>query len=384
MSTPFLEDMRAFVKEHVLGREAYFDDHEAMPPLPVFRAMHERRLLHWWIPAQHGGRGLPISDGIDVLAELAYGDPGLACTFPPALLGSMPIVLWGTEEQKERFLRPMAEQGGFAAMLGSERGAGSELLRTETTAEKDGDHYVINGDKFFASNAEHADFWVVLARAKDPPQFKAIIVPRGTPGATVVKRWPTIGIRACATYQTKFEGCRVPANLVLPVHGLRALEASLNASRALLAASMVGATRRMRDLCLAYGKQKPLKNATLLESPVFAAKLGQMEMEIEAMYQICKTAARELDERTATEDGRKRLLKSGTLKSAIVAKMLCGQLGYRIAAEASTMFGGLGYTDESLIGKLVRDVRCASIIEAGDDVLRELMFHRYARSNTPA
>jgi alkylation response protein AidB-like acyl-CoA dehydrogenase len=380
MSTPLLDEVRAFVKEHVLGRETYFDDSESMPPLPVFSAMHERKLLHWWIPAQYGGRGLSISEGLDALAELAYGDPGLGCVFPPTILGSMPIVLWGTEEQKERFLRPMAEQGSFGAMLGSERNAGSELLRMETTAEKDGDHYVINGDKFFASNAEHADYWVVVARAKDPPQFKTIIVPRGTPGAAVVKKWPTIGIRACATYQTKFEGCRVPASLVLPVHGLRALEASLNPSRVAMSACAIGGARRARDLCLAYAKQKPLKNATLLDSPVFAAKLGQMEMEIEAMYQVCKAAAREFDESTATEEGRKRMLKAGTIKAAIVSKMLCGQLGYRIATEASTMFGGLGYTDELLIGKLVRDLRCVSIIEAGDDVLREMMFHRYVRS----
>jgi alkylation response protein AidB-like acyl-CoA dehydrogenase len=384
MSTPILDEVRAFVKDHVLGREDHFDDAAAMPPLPVFGTMHERKLLHWWIPTQYGGRGLSVSEGVDVVAELAYGDPGLACNNPPTLLGSIPIVLWGTDEQKERFLRPMAEQGGFAAMLGSERGAGSELLRMETTAEKDGDDYVINGDKFFASNAEHADFWTVIARAKDPPQFKAIIVPRGTPGATIVRRWPTIGIRACVTYQTKFENCRVPASLVLPVHGLRAMEASLNPSRVLLSACAIGAARRVRDLCLAYGKQKPLKNATLLDNAVFTAKLGQMEMEIEAMYQVCKAAAREFDESVATEDGRKKMLKSGTIKAALVSKMLCGQLGYRIAAEASTMFGGLGYTDDSLIGKLVRDVRSVSIIEAGDDVLREMMFHRYVRGNIPA
>lgn len=384
MTASLLDDMRAFVREHVLGREAYFDDHEAMPPLPVFREMEERRLLHWWIPERLGGRGVSLSEGVEAMMELAYGDPGLGCTFPPALLSSMPLVLWGSEAQQERFLRPMAEQGSFGAMLASERGAGSELLRTETTAEKDGDHYVITGDKFFASNAEHATYWVVLARAKDPPQFKAFIVPRGTPGATIVKRWPTIGIRACATYQTRFEGCRVPADLVLPVHGLRALEASLNPSRVVMSACAVGAARRIRDLCLAYAKQKPLRSATLLDHPVFAAKLGQMEMEIETMTLICKAAAREIDERIATEEGRKGLLKGGTVKPAIVAKMLCGQLGYRIATEASTMFGGLGYTDESLIGKLVRDMRCVSIIEAGDDVLRELMFHRYVRSAAPA
>lgn len=93
MSTPFLDDVRAFVKEHVLGREAHFDNPAAMPPLPVFGAMHERKLLHWWIPAQYGGRGISVSEGMDATIEMAYGDPGLACNYPPTLLGSMPLVL---------------------------------------------------------------------------------------------------------------------------------------------------------------------------------------------------------------------------------------------------------------------------------------------------
>lgn len=374
-----VEDMKVFVAERVLGREGEFDVVGAPPPVMTFQQMQERKLLHWWIPEKYGGRGVSITEGMDAVIELAYGDPGLAATMPPTLLSSMPLVLWGTDEQKERFLRPMAEKGGFSSMMGSEQAAGSELLRTETTAEKDGDDYVLNGDKFFAANAEHADYWVVLARSKDAPQFKSMIVPRGTPGATISQRWGSIGIRACTVYRTKFENCRVPASHVVPVHGLRALEASLNPSRALLSSVAIGAARRARDLCLAYAKQKTLKNATLLENPVFAAKLGQMEMELETMYLVCKTAAREFDEAVTTDEGRKRMLKTGTIKSAIVSKMLCGQLGYRIASEASTMFGGLGYTDESLIGKLVRDVRCVSIIEAGDDVLRELLYHRYVR-----
>lgn len=377
--TPFVDEMKAFVKDQVLGREAYFDDAAQMPSLSTFSQMHERKLLHWWIPQQYGGRGIGIAEGMDAIIELAYGDPGLAASAPPTVLSSMPIVLWGTEEQKEMFLRPMAERGGFSAMMGSEREAGSELLRTETTADKDGDDYILNGDKYFGANADHADYWVVLARSKDAPQFKSVIVPRNTPGATIVERWSTIGIRACAVYRMKFEQCRVPATHVIPVHGLRALEAALNPSRALLSAVAIGSARRVRDLCLAYAKQKPLKGATLLESPVFAAKLGQMEMELETMYLVARTAAREFDDAVATEDGRKKMLKAGTFKSAIVSKMLCGQLGYRIASEASTMFGGLGYTADSLVGKLVRDVRCVSIIEAGDDVLRELMYHRYVR-----
>lgn len=376
MST-FLDNIRAFVKEHVIGHE--LDDLALSPPLPMFQKMHEHKLLHWWIPQQYGGQGLSIEECVDVMAEVAYADPGLGAAFAPTMLSSIQVQLWGSDAQKERVLRPMAERGAFTAMMGSEEKAGSELLKTEVAAVKDGDGYVLNGDKFFAGNADHAQFWLVLAAAKDAPAFKTFIVPRATPGAIVVKKWGTIGMRGTAIYQTRFENCRVPMDTLLPVHGLRALESALNPSRTFMAAAGVGICRRMRDTCMAYAKTKVLKGAPLVDNSVFVAKIGQMEMEIEAMYQVCKAAAREIDTLIATEEGRKQMLKGGTIKQAIVAKMLCGQIGYNLVSEGSKMLGGLGYTDESIIGKLVRDMRLISIVEAGDDPLRELMFYRYVK-----
>lgn len=103
----------------------------------------------------------------------------------------------------------------------------------------------------------------------------------------------------------------------------------------------------------------------LLLNPVFAAKLGQMEMQLEAMLSVCKTAGREYDRLLAGPDPAGELLKLGSLKSAVVAKMLCGQLGWNIASVGSEMFGGLGFTEESLIGKLLRDVRYVSLVKGG-------------------
>jgi alkylation response protein AidB-like acyl-CoA dehydrogenase len=377
MTHPIVAEISAFNKEHVLGREKYFDDAEQMPPLPEFREMAKRKLLHWWIPEKYGGRGISFVDTIDIVAELAYAEGGIGSLMPPTVLCSMQLVMWGTEDQKERYLRPMAEQGTFAAMVGSEEAAGSELLRLATTATRDGDDYIINGDKYFSTNADHADYWVVLARSKDNPSFKSLIVPRNTPGAIVVKRWSSIGVRACPIYQLRFENCRVAARDILPVHGLRALEGALNPSRVMLAACAVGGARRVRDVCMAYAKEKELKKSTLVKNNAFIAKMGQMEMEIEAMYLVAKAAAREVDEATSTEEGRKKLLKTGTIKQALVAKMLGGQLGYKVAEEGSKMFGGFGYTEESIIGKLVRDLRLVAIMEAGEDPIREMIFHRY-------
>jgi len=126
-----------------------------------------------------------------------------------------------------------------------------------------------------------------------------------------------------------------------------------------------------------YAKNRSIKGAPLATNAVFAAKLGQFEMQIEVMANQCLAAAREYDAIAAQPDAGADFLRVGTLPSALSTKMFCGQTGWQIASTASEMFGGLGYTGEAVIGKLLRDMRFVSIIEGGDDVLRELMFTRY-------
>ncbi|KJS53671.1 acyl-CoA dehydrogenase, partial [Streptomyces rubellomurinus subsp. indigoferus] len=205
----------------------------------------------------------------------------------------------------------------------------------------------------------------------------AVLVPRDTPGIEVVKRWNVIGVRASYSYQVSLKGCRVPVANRLEGSGLRLLEIGLNASRILIATTGLGIARRIRDLCMTYAKTKPLRDGTLLENPVFAAKLGQMEMQIDVMKSHLLRAARDYDAVMANPNAADLWHRQGTLKSALTAKMFCGQAGWDVASVGSEMFGGLGYTDESPIGKLMRDMRYISIVEGGDDVLRDLVFSRY-------
>jgi alkylation response protein AidB-like acyl-CoA dehydrogenase len=287
------------------------------------------------------------------------------------------VDLFGSGEQRQRYLAPLARQPRFAAAAASEREAGSELLRIATVARRDRDGFVLDGTKFFSTNAAFAEFVVVVARipGERRDDYKAFVVERGNPGLQIVRRWPCIGLRSSATYELALHACTVGEGAVLAGNGLRALEVSLNASRILIAALGIGIARRLRDLCLEYAKTKTVRQQSLLKNDAFVAKLGQMEMEIETIRHVCRAAASEFDDAVGAD--RQRLHRTGTLKSAIVAKMLSGQLAWKIASVASEAFGGVGYTEESLVGKLVRDVRVISIIEAGDDVLRDLLFHRY-------
>ncbi|MEV4067082.1 acyl-CoA dehydrogenase family protein [Nonomuraea dietziae] len=373
----YLRAVQGFARRELAGKDAYLDS-LADAPLPLYERFAATGLANWWLPKEIGGLGLGLEESVRITAELAYADAGVAFTlFIPVLTTSM-VTWYGSEELKERHLGELVAGNGFCATLGSEHAAGSELARITTTARHEGDTIVLDGQKAFSTNTDFARFLVVVARAQDDPSgYLAVLVPRDTPGVTVDKRWDVIGLRSSATYQVSLSGVRVPKGNVLRGNGLRLLEVGLNASRILIAATALGVARRVRDVCMEYGATKTVKGAPLTGNAVFAARLGQFEMEIEVMANQCTAAARAYDAIAARPDAGEEFLRVGTLKQALTAKMFCGQTGWRIASAASEMFGGLGYTHESVIGKLLRDMRYVSIVEGGDDVLRELVFSRY-------
>jgi len=372
-----LARIRDFASAELLPHQEQFDSFPDVP-LPVRNSFHEQGLDNWWIPERFGGMGLVLEDSVDVVSELAYGDAGVAFTLFISILGTVGLSLYGTEEAKERYLTPMVEEGHCCATLGSERAAGSELTKIATTATPSGDGFVINGEKFFSTNAGFANFLVVFARsATSTGDHTAAVVPRNADGVRIVKRWETIGLRSAGTYQVSFERCRASSQDMLNGPGLRILEIALNASRILIASTALGIARRVRDLSMEYAKRKRVGGKPLASNAVFAAKLGQMEMDIDAMRHVCRGAAREFDAIMSEPDAADQFLRKGTLRSAVAAKSFCGRTGWKIASLGSEMFGGIGYTRESIIDKLVRDVRHVSIIEGGDDVLRDLVFNRF-------
>ncbi|MDR8412940.1 acyl-CoA dehydrogenase family protein [Nonomuraea sp. 3-1Str] len=373
----YLRAVQGFARRELTGNDAYLDS-LADAPLPLYARFAETGLANWWLPKEHGGLGLGLEESVRITSELAYADAGVAFTlFIPVLTTSM-VAWYGSEELRERYLGRLVAENGFCATLGSEHAAGSELARMTTTARVEGDTVVLDGQKAFSTNTGFAQFLVVVARSQeDPSGYLAVLVPRDTPGVTVDKRWDVIGLRSSATYQVSLSGVRVPAANVLRGNGLRLLEVGLNASRILIATTALGVARRIRDVCMEYGKSKSVKGAPLTGNAVFASRLGQFEMQIEVMTNQCLAAARAYDAIAARPDAGEEFLRTGTLKQALTTKMFCGQTGWQIASTASEMFGGLGYTHESVIGKLTRDMRYVSIVEGGDDVLRDLVFSRY-------
>ena len=373
----YLSAVQSFVQRELIGHDELLDS-LADAPLPLYERFTATGLANWWLPKAYGGLGLSLEESVRIVSELAYGDAGVAFTlFIPVLTTSM-LAWYGSDELRERHLGAMAAGGGSCPTLGSEHAAGSELARITTTVRRSGDTLILDGHKAFSTNTDFGDFLVVIAKVADSAsEYLAVLVPRDTPGITIDKRWDVIGLRSSATYQVSLTDCRVPAAHALRGNGLRLLEVGLNASRILIAATGLGVARRVRDVCMEYAKTKSVKGAPLTGNAVFASRLGQFEMQIDVMAGQCLTAARDYDAIAAREDAGPEFLRLGTLKSAISTKMFCGQAAWQITSAASEMFGGLGYTSEAIIGKLLRDVRYVSIVEGGDDVLRDLMFSRY-------
>lgn len=371
----FIQAVRNFVTNELTGQDACLDS-LADAPLPLYAKFAQTGLMNWWLPTEYGGLGMSLEDSVRIVSELAYGDAGVAFTLFVSILPTSMVAWYASDEVKERYLPPLVTGNGFCATLGSEHDAGSEMTRISTTVRREGDTLVLNGVKAFATNAEYANFLVVFGAAS-PTEHLAVVVPRENPGVKVQRRWNVNGLRASATYEVTLDDCRVPAGNVLQGNGLRLLEIGLNASRILFAATGLGIARRVRDTCLDYAKTKQLKGAPLLANAIFGGRVAQFEMQIDVMANQCVAAARDYDAIALGPDAAQQFLRTGALKKALTAKMFCGQAGWRIAAEASEMFGGIGYTNEMVIGKLLRDMRHVSIVEGGDDVLRELLFSRY-------
>lgn len=355
----------------------YFDGLPEMP-MPQSKALAQAGLANWWVPKEYGGAGVSLAAGVDIVSELSYGDAGFAFTSYLSILGATMLHLYGADELRTRLLTGLAAGGGVCATLASEETAGSELGRTETTSTRRGGGVIVNGDKYFSTNTDLAEFLVVVTRAaEDELDYRTVVIPRDTPGIKVVRRWDVIGMRGSATYEVRLRNCRVPAENVLRGNGIRVLEAGLNASRILIATTSVGLARRVRDEAMAYAERKVVKGAPLTENAVFAAKLGQLEMHIDVMRNQCLAAAAEYDRIMAGPDPAAEFLRTGSTRSALAAKMICGQAGWAVAGIGSELFGGLGYTHDHVIGKLTRELRWTSLVEGGDDVMRDLLYTRY-------
>ncbi|MDF1602422.1 acyl-CoA dehydrogenase family protein [Nocardioides sp. YIM 152315] len=311
------------------------------------------------------------------IAEMCWGDVGLLLSMPRQGLGNSAIASVANEEQHERF------DGLWASMAITEPGTGSDSANIRTTAVRDGDGYVINGEKIFVTSGDRADavvVWATLDRELGRAAIKSFVVPKGTPGMTVERLERKLGIKASDTATIRFEDCRVPAENLLGSPGIDVKQgfagamATFDNTRPLVASMAVGCARAAldltRELLAQAGVEVDYDRPAITQSAA-AARLLQMEADWEAAYLLMLQAAWMADNR-----------RPNSLEASM-AKAKAGRVGSDITLSCVELAGSVGYSEGELLEKWARDSKILDIFE-GTQQIQQLIVARRVLGLTSA
>jgi acyl-CoA dehydrogenase len=317
------------------------------------------------VPAEYGGIGLSAFDGILVGEEINWGCTGIGTSILANGLGAAPVILFGSPEQKERWLAPLAEQPILCSFALTEPGAGSDVAALRSTAAREGDEYVLNGSKTFITNAGHAEWSVVFAKT-DPAGgrrgISAFVVPMSLPGVTLEKHLEKMGQRATDTSAFALHDVRVPAENRLGEEGegFKIAMATLDFTRPGTAIGAVAVAQAAFDHALAYSKERVTFDLPIAMHQAIGFTIADMATEIQAARLLCWQAAWMLDNGMGRE---------ATLHSSF-AKRFAADTAMKVTTDAVQVLGGYGYIKEFPVEKLMRDAKLFQIYEGTSQIQR--------------
>ncbi len=334
-------------------------------PWSAINALKEAKLMGVWIPKEYGGEGGGELNLCIVVEELSKACGGVGVSYAVNALGSFPIIVGGTDEQKQKYLPDIATGKKLIAFGLSEKVSGSDAGSLQTRAEKDGDHYVLNGDKKWTTNGGAAHLFTMFCTVNPERGTRGVtgfIVERDTPGFEVGKREDLMGIRCVPVNETHLKNCRVHESQVLggtEGRGFRHAMQALDVARPFVAAQAVGLAAGALDLALEYTKNRQQFGQSVSSFQGIQWMLADMATQVEAARQLVYTAARAIDA-GATNVG----------KIAAMAKVFATDVAMQVTTNAVQLFGGYGYSREYPIEKYMRDAKITQIYEGTNQVQR--------------
>lgn len=363
-----IQDMaRGYVQERIAPFAEEWDKNKTFPA-EALKGLAELGFYGMLVPEQWGGCEIGYVAAALVLEEIAAGD-GACSTIISVTnsVGCMPILNFGTDEQKEKFLKPLASGEKLGAFCLTEPHAGSDAadLKTKAVLEKspDGDSYVINGSKQFITSGKNGDIAIVFA-VTDPSAGKkgisAFIVPTDTPGYIVANIEDKMGQNASDTAQIVFENCRIPAENLLGKEGegYKIALSGLEGGRIGIAAQAVGMARAAYEYALQYSKERTSFGKPINQHQAVQFKLADMATQVEAARQMVLHAAELRDNNLPC------------LKEACMAKLYASEAAEKVCSDAIQVLGGYGYLKDYPVERIYRDVRIAQIYEGTSEVQR--------------
>jgi len=354
---------RQFARDKLAPHAAEWDRESRFPKVAVAE-MGRLGFLGMLVPEAWDGAGADHVAYALALMEVAAGD-GSCSTIMSVhnSVGCMPVLKYGTAEQKERFLRPMARGEMLAAFCLTEPQAGSDASALKTRAERDGNHYVLNGVKQFITSGRNAQVAIVFA-VTDPARGKkgisAFIVPTETPGYTVASVENKLGQKASDTCQIVFDNMRLTPDLLLGEEGegYRIALANLEGGRIGIAAQATGMARAAYEAALTYAQERQSFGTPIAKHQAVAFRLADMATSLQAAELMTLHAA-------ALRDAGQPCLKE-----AAMAKLFASEMAERVCSDAIQIHGGYGYLSDFPVERLYRDVRVCQIYEGTSDIQR--------------
>jgi butyryl-CoA dehydrogenase len=365
------DTMRAFAQEQLAPNAARWD-RDGHFPRAELRTLGELGAMGMVVPDEWGGAGMDYVSLAVALEEIAAGD-GATSTIV-AVQNSVvcgPLAAFGTDAQKDRYLRPLARGELLGCFCLTEPHVGSDAGAITTRAEKRGDHYVLNGVKQFITTGKHADVAIVFAvtdKAAGKKGISAFVVETATPGYRVARIEEKLGQHASDTAQIAFEDCAVPAANLLGTEGggYRIALANLEAGRIGIAAQAVGMARAAFDAALSYARERESFGKPIVEHQAVNFRLADMATRIEAARQLIWHAA------SLRDAGQP------CLREASMAKLFASEMAERVCSDAIQIHGGYGYVTDFPVERIYRDVRVCQIYEGTSDIQRLVIGRSFA------
>ena len=366
------QEVRRFGEERIRPGVAERDEKREFP-LDIFRELGEMGLLGCFIPERWGGAGFDLVSYTVAVEELARVCPAVAVTV--SVTNSVccwPILEFGSDELRDRALRELAggeALGGFGL---TEPGSGSDVASLRTRARRDGDAWVLDGEKAWITNAGFARWYVVVARTGEAGAhgISAFVVPGDAPGFSVGASEHKLGLRASYTAAIYFNDCRIPAGNLLGTEGqgFKIAMATLDHSRLGIAAQAVGIHQRALELAVSYARERRQFGKPIAEHQAIQMKIAQMATELEAARVLTRAAAALAD--AGSKDAP---------RFASQAKLYASEAANRACWESLQIHGGNGFSDEYEISRLYRDVRVTAIYEGTSEMQRLVIARRLLR-----
>ncbi len=348
-------------------------DRTARFPEEIYRKAHDLGLMNLNVPTELGGSGLSLFEQCLLVEELAYGCGGMTTSIIANCLALEPILLGGTPEQRERFLKPFCADYHLASFCLTEPGGGSDAGGITTRARRDGDAYVLDGEKCFITNAPHASLYTVFTTVDPAARHRGITafaVPRSAEGVTPGKDEEKMGHRASSTSTVRFERVRVPVadRLGAEGEGFALAMRTLDQTRTPIGALATGIAQAALDHAARYALKRETFGKPIAEHQAIQIKLANMAQAVHAARLLTWHAAWTIDR------GGK-----GTLESSI-AKCFASDAALDVADEAIQTFGGYGYMKEYPVEKLLRDAKLTQIYEGANEIQRTVIARELLRA----